>query len=52
MATIGSWPGKIGVCLINIVSCKMLIGLILIGLRDNEQFETALLLSVMVGKCR
>jgi len=46
-----SWPGKIMVYIIHIVPCKMIIGLILDGLFDNEVFETALLLLVVVGKC-
>jgi hypothetical protein len=45
-----SWPGKIMVYIIHIVPCKMIIGLILDGLFDNEVFETALLLLVVVGK--
>jgi hypothetical protein len=39
------------VYIINIVPCKLIIGLILDGLFDNEVFETALLLFVVVGKC-
>jgi hypothetical protein len=46
-----SWPGKIVVCIIHIVPCKMIIGLILLGLFDNEVFESTLLLLILVGEC-
>ena len=43
-------PGTTVVYIIYILNCKMIIGLILKGLFDNEQLETALLLFVVVGK--
>jgi hypothetical protein len=46
-----SWPGKIVICIMHIVPCKMIIGLILYGLFDNEVFESTLLLLVLVGVC-